>query len=128
MSDDLSAIHAQTSAILEKLYDQKGQPEELDESFHHEYLKLVSEQVKVGDEAEEAALRGPHSADVKLSRSDGGLIEVNIPSKSKKVSGLESSDRRVGCIFHARHVSLSENSQDFENVFSGEWPWQAHTS
>src|SRR5712671_2951147 len=98
MSDDLSAIHAQTSAILEKIYDQKGQPEELDASFAHEYFKLVSEQVKVEDEAEEAALRGPHSADVKLSRSDGGLIEVNIPSKSKKVSGLESSDRRVGCI------------------------------
>jgi hypothetical protein len=42
MSEDLADIHPQTSAILEKLYDQKGQPEEVDASFAHEYFKLVN--------------------------------------------------------------------------------------
>jgi hypothetical protein len=94
MSDDLSAIHAQTSAILEKLYDQKGQPEELDASFHHEYFKLVDEQVKVDHEEEEPAARGPRSTDAKLTHPDKGLIEVNIPSKSEKfeVSKLKSGE------------------------------------
>jgi hypothetical protein len=85
MSDDLSAIHAQTSAILEKLYDQKGQPEEVDASFHHEFFKLVSEQVKVDGEAEEAASKGPHFSDAKLSHKDKGLIEVNHPSRKEQL-------------------------------------------
>ena len=94
MSEDLPAIHAQTSAILEKLYDQKGQPEELDASFTHEFFKLVSEQVKVDDEAEEEAPRGPRTTDAKLSHPDKGLIEVNVPSKSEKfvVSNLKSGE------------------------------------
>jgi hypothetical protein len=94
MSEDLAAIHAQTSAILEKLYDQKGQPEELDASFHHEYFNLVSEQLKVDDEAEEAALKGPQHSDAKLSQPFKGLTEVNIPSKPGKflVSRLQSGE------------------------------------
>jgi len=96
MSEDqeLSAIHAQTSAILEKLYDQKGQPEELDASFHHEYFKLVDEQFKVDHGPVERAVRGPHTTDAKLSKIDKGLIEVNVPSKSEKflVSKLQSGE------------------------------------
>jgi hypothetical protein len=92
MSEDqeLSAIHAQTSAILEKLYDQKGQPEELDASFHHEYLKLVSEQVKVGDEAEEAALRLPLRSDAKFSPTS--LTEVNAQPGKFLVSPLRAGE------------------------------------
>jgi len=66
MSDDLDNIHAQTSAILEKLYDQKGQPNELDDAFTQEYFKLIQENVKLDVEGEEFAY-GPHVADAKLS-------------------------------------------------------------
>ena len=72
MSDDLDNIHAQTSAILEKLYDQKGQPNELDEAFTQEYFKLILENVKLdhveGDER--AVAFGPHVANAKLSQQD----------------------------------------------------------
>jgi hypothetical protein len=94
MSDDLSAIHGQTSAILEKLYDQKGEPEELDAAFTHEYFKLVNEQLNVGAQADDAASFIPLLSDAKLSAKDKGLIEVNIPSKREKfrVSDLQSGE------------------------------------
>jgi hypothetical protein len=90
MSEDLAAIHAQTSAILEKLYDQKGQPEELDASFHHEYFKLVSEQVKVGGEAEEAAPQVPLRSDAKFSPTS--LTEVNAQPGKFLVSRLRAGE------------------------------------
>jgi hypothetical protein len=98
MSEDLSAIHTQTSSILENLFVEKGQPEELDASFHHEFFKRVGEQVKVDSVAEEAAApKGPHFTDAKLSHPDKGLIEVNVPSKSEKfvVSNLKSGEYGV---------------------------------
>ena len=75
MSDNLSA---QTSAIFEKLYDERGQPDELDDAFIQEYFKLVKDHVNLG-----AGETGPFT-DVKLFGRDSGLVEVIIPREEKK--------------------------------------------
>jgi hypothetical protein len=82
MSSDLSALHTQTSAILERLYDQKGQPDELDEAFNEEYFKLVKDELNLDGEAEVAL--GPHSTSAKLSQPNKGLIEVYVTDKKEK--------------------------------------------
>jgi hypothetical protein len=97
MSDDLSAIHAQTSAIFEKLYDERGQPDELEDAFFREYFKLVQDQVKL--DAEEAVFGpwDPRSGGenyVDLSRLDGGLIGVGVRTEKDKfvVSKLQAGE------------------------------------
>ena len=96
MSEDLSAIHAQTSAIFEKLYDHFGSTRGVGLIFppRIQYFKLVDEQFKVDHGPVERAVRGPHTTDAKLSKIDKGLIEVNVPSKSEKflVSKLQSGE------------------------------------
>ena len=93
MSDDLAAIHEQTSAILEKLYDEKNQPGELDEDFAQEYFRLVQANLNLDFEA-----RGPAKTDARLAQTEKGLIDVLIPSKGEKfvVSRLAASKQ---CVF-----------------------------
>lgn len=100
MSDDLAAIHEQTSAILEKLYDEKNQPEELDEAFVQEYFTLVQNNLNLGVEEDvqvEFAPKAPRPTEAKLSGTDKGLIDVLIPSKGEKfvVSALPTGEQSV---------------------------------
>lgn len=90
MSDDLAAIHKQTSAIFEKLYDEKNQPEQLDEAFIQEYFKRVQDALNL--DVEEDPLKGPRPTEAMLSHPDSGLIDVLIKSKVEKfvVSALAS--------------------------------------
>lgn len=92
MSDDLSAIHAQTSTILEKLYDDKGKPNELDEAFIQEYFQLVKDQLNFDADEVEAGFAGPRQTEAKLSQPTKDLVEVYVSSKKEKfvVSRLQS--------------------------------------
>jgi hypothetical protein len=94
MSDDLTAIHAQASAILGRLYDERGQPDELDEAFVQEYFKLVQDNLNLDVEEAEVAPLAPHATNAKLSKVDRGLIEVNVPSKAEtfRVSTLAAGE------------------------------------
>ena len=81
MSDyDLDSVHEQSSAILEKLYNEKGEPEELDEAFIQEYFNLVQDSLKLPVGAGNA----PQPSDAKLHEHTRGLIEVFEHSSMKK--------------------------------------------
>ena len=83
MSDDLAEIHEQASALLEKLYDDKGQPDELDDDFVQEYFTLVQGGLNLDVDEEVAAFApSPHNTSANLSQADKGLIDVSIPSKT----------------------------------------------
>ena len=84
MSDNLEEIHDRSSAILEKLYDEKGQPEEFDEAFVQEYFKLVQADLNLPVDDDEEFGPMLRRTDAKLSSHDKHLIEVFIPSKDEK--------------------------------------------
>lgn len=94
MSDDLAAIHEQTSAILEKLYDEKNQPGEVDEDFAQEYFRRVQANLNLSD----VEAMAPRKTDARLSQTEKGLIDVSIPSKGEKfvVSRLSAGKQ---CVF-----------------------------
>ena len=80
MSDsDLDKIHEQSSAILEKLYNEKGKPEKFDEAFIQEYFNQVQDSLNLPVDA-----RRPQPSEAKLSELDRGLIEVLLPHAMKK--------------------------------------------
>ena len=80
MSDyDLDKIHEQSSAILEKLYNEKGQPGEFDEDFIQEFFDLVQDSLNL-----KADVRRPQPSDAKLFEPSSGLIEVFEHSAKKK--------------------------------------------
>ncbi|KJA24687.1 hypothetical protein HYPSUDRAFT_85802 [Hypholoma sublateritium FD-334 SS-4] len=81
-SKDISEIHLESNAILEKLYVARGSPVVLDSAFIQEYFKLLQEQLHL--EPEEPSPRAPHATDAKLSQQDRGLLEVGIASKNEK--------------------------------------------
>ena len=91
MSDDLSAIHAQTSAIFEKLYHRKNEPDELNDVFIQQYFDLVKKLVKLGAEEAEVGPVVPLLTVVNLSKPDRGLIGVYITVEKEKfiVSNLQ---------------------------------------
>jgi hypothetical protein len=90
MSDTLTAIHAQTSAILETLFAQRGQPRVLNDDFIKEYFKRVKDQVDQldldddEDEDEPKEPKTPHATNAKLSQTDRGLVDVTVTSKAEK--------------------------------------------
>jgi hypothetical protein len=84
MSNDLSAIHTQTSAILEKLYEERGQPDELNEDFIEDFFDLVKDDLDLDDDEDDVATLGPRRTEAKLSQQQKGLIEVYIPDKKEK--------------------------------------------
>jgi hypothetical protein len=81
MSDDLSA---QTSAIFEKLYDERGQPDELDDAFTQEYFKLVNDHVMLDAEEAESGPLVVEPVDVRLSKPNSGLIELDVRVEKEK--------------------------------------------
>ena len=92
MSDnDLDKIHEQSSAILEKLYNEKGEPEEFDEAFIQEYFNQVQDSLNLPvDPDAKRHGPGPHPSDAKLFKllAERSLIEVVLPSKKFVVSRL----------------------------------------
>ena len=82
MSDnDLDKIHEQSSAILEKLYNEKGQPEEIDEAFAQEFFDQVQESLNLPVDSD---ARRPQPSGAKLFELSGGLIEVFLHFAVKK--------------------------------------------
>lgn len=81
-SKDISSIHLESCAILERLYVARGSPVALDPAFIQEYFKLLQEQLNL--DPEEPAPRAPHATNAKLSQQDRGLLEVGIASKNEK--------------------------------------------
>jgi hypothetical protein len=90
----MSDVHAQTSAIFEKLYDERGQPDELDDAFIQEYFKLVKDHVKLDAEEAEVGPLVVESTKVKLSKPESGLIEVYFRAAKEKyiVSKLHAGE------------------------------------
>ena len=86
MSDnDLDKIHEQSSAILEKLYNEKGEPEEFDEAFIQEYFNQIQDSLNLPvDPDAKRHGPGPHPSDAKLFKLNSGLIEVFQPFAGKK--------------------------------------------
>ncbi|KJA24685.1 hypothetical protein HYPSUDRAFT_38389 [Hypholoma sublateritium FD-334 SS-4] len=81
---EVSEIHSESCAILEKLYVAKGSPADLDPAFLQEYFGLLQEHLSLEPESVEPEPRAPHTTNARLSQQDRGLIEVVIPSKNEK--------------------------------------------
>ena len=106
MSDyDLDLVHDQSSAILEKLYNDKGQPEEFDEAFIHEYFNLVQESLNLPIGSGDA----PQPSDAKLHEPRSGLIEVFEHSSMKKFVVSRLNAGKLKCFPYAKHFPLTEN-------------------
>ncbi|KAF9535970.1 hypothetical protein CPC08DRAFT_824865 [Agrocybe pediades] len=105
---DIEFIHAQTCAIFEELYDARGEPDQIDDSFFEEYVDLVKARVvgldSLDDEPDQPEPRGPHKFNAKLGKPNSELIDVEIPVKNEKflarnitaVKSFGGTSQRIG--------------------------------
>jgi hypothetical protein len=82
MSEEVLAINAQTSAILEELYDARGQPDELDDAFLEEYFRSINSTLGLQPDGHEPII--PHKTEAKLKDDGKKLTYVDIPAKNDR--------------------------------------------
>lgn len=80
----LSDIHAQTSAILAELYEERNQPRELDDSFTKEYFSRVAAFLNPNLGNTDDFVLLPHRTDAHLVGQGKSLVDVVVFDKSEK--------------------------------------------
>lgn len=80
MSNSYEAVDQATLAKFEQLYDQHGQPAELDEAFVTEYFKSI----KPDEAGHDHEILAPHKTTAYLALTSSiKTVKVNIPDKKK---------------------------------------------
>lgn len=92
-SKDISEIHIQSCAILERLCNARDTPfaQPLEPEFIQEFFKVIQEELSLVPVAEDISARTLHSTEARLSGQDRGLLEVAIGSKRERFLVSNSS-------------------------------------